>query len=380
MKKTIITALVVLFVMLMFATCDNIITEPGAEKPEYTYTADGRKLMTLKVNTGGTAGSRGINQTIAETADWVEVIFEASDGKFYKTEGANGLTLTITLPVETYDVDKAVALIGKKITIPASTPTDPDTYEYTLLAIGYLSEQAKLAEVSKVTFSVAPLEVNLSAAANTLGTTIAANVYKSSFKIIDTWIIGTELFKDINPSTGSNVDNTIKGKFLGDNSPCFLLPTDRTKTEVSLTIGGLDDTSSLISVDKDADLDDGVVIFNYFPKTTSKASELKATNIVIDRTNGLDLNFDLETTDAGKYVITFEIPVFGLSDTEETNSDQANFKAGYKKTLPWIISGGTQTNPDFSPSATPTDIRPGDGVALIVTPTVAGYTTITVGK
>ena len=344
MKKTIITALIALLVVLAFVTCDGIITEPGAEKPAYSYTKDGRKLVTLSIKTGGTtASSRGINDTIAKAgANYVEVIF--TDGThFYKTEGYLGFPLTVTVPVDTYDETNSIMLIGRED-------------DKTLLATAVPSASVDLTtDAPTIEFTVTPLLVNLSTSGD-------------SFVIDDAGGFSDGTDPIVPDFTGKSKTGTV-----WNNLPlsCFLVPTGAADIEATLTIkinGDIyEHISDLIMVDIGASSVDFVKIINVSGNTDITPSAVVA-DIGYDDTTisdkfgyvSLDITFDTATSDS--FLITFEIPVFGLSDTAVSNSDTSSL---YTTGISWIIRGGTNSSsPELVGS-----IPDGEGVALHVADT-----------
>jgi len=321
--------------MLAFVTCDSLITEPGAEKVEYTYSADGQKFVTVKINTSGIAGSsRALSTTIAqEAANYVEVIFK--DGSnFYKAEGNPIVPLTISLRVTTYTQTSAVMLIGKR------TGTDPD-YDYTLLATGKLDKTYNLNDGhTDITFNVTGLIANLSTENNDSG---APTDDDRSFKITSNhgdFDGEFGIFHDLSPSS------------------CFLLPVSNGIT-ASLTIGGLNTDLIFLENGKTSWSgtnvnDEGVVKFNEFPGGTAAVStKIDSTWFTAEFDNTDTSNkkcvfkFGISTTATGIgfYTITFDIPVFGLSNTSFTTSDG-------QTSNPWKIRGGTNKAPDFTGTST----------------------------
>ena len=167
MKKTIITALIALLIVLAFASCEGFFSEPGAEQTQYTYTEDGEQLVTVKVNTGGTAGSRSLTDALARSeAIYVEVIFkytdpDTTDTTYYRADGYYGPTLKVKIPVASYDpadnIDNpfgndAIILIGKKS-------------DGTLLATGVLDASYLVVDdtIDKVEFTVESLTADIHA-------------------------------------------------------------------------------------------------------------------------------------------------------------------------------------------------------------------------
>jgi len=368
MKKTIITALIALLIVLAFASCDGIITEPGAEKPEankpvYTYTADGQKMVTVKINIGGTAGnSRSLTNTFAKgAANYVEVIFKDTDGKFYKKDGDLGDPLTVSVLVQQYMPSDAIILIGKR------TGTSPSDYDYTLLATGTIEDSNGVdltKGFSEITFKVTSLDVNL--------TTVNGN-----FEITNTWL---GEFKYIDDSSGSDVvvNHTDKGRFLNGAS-CFLVPKNNDIT-AKLSITGFENTGNNIFVKLKSDFSSdttGFLKFNKYDATTGAVSAVTTEieqNWIIPNIASLSspsasppssaITFGIKTITNGFYTINFDIPVIGLNSVGRpvTTSDPT------VEGLTWKIRGGTNDNPD-APSTSGT-VTAGGGVALRVADTV----------
>jgi len=142
MRKTIV--IVTLLVMLA-VSCEN---GSVAEKAEYTE--DGQRLVTLKVNTGGTAGGRSLtNALVKEKANYMEVIFKRGI-KFYRATGSVFEQLSITIPAGEYTTSEAIMLIGR-------------VSDKTLLATGALSAGVNVqTNNQEITFLVAILNTNTS--------------------------------------------------------------------------------------------------------------------------------------------------------------------------------------------------------------------------
>ena len=350
MKKTILTALVVLLVMLAFASCDNIITEPGAEKPGYTYTADGQKFVTVSIKTGGTAGSsRSLSNAIARgAADYVEVIFKeevppvapATDStyNYYKAEGNLNTTLTILLPVKTYNSSNSVMLIGRNS-------------DKTLLATGTIDGPVDLSKgISEITFTVTSLNVNLTAGGG-------------SFTITNKAALGA--FKD----------DTENGVFY-NSSTCFLVPQS-SGIMASLTISGFGDAGDNILEKVDSTTFNPLtsLTFNKYtngtPASTSDIDVIYLSPATISSSGGCEISFVLDTdtnSAEGYYAIYFEIPVIGLNTIAIPVITSNPIGAG----LTWYIRGGTNLNAADSTG------NAGAGVALRVATNVAEGTSTSI--
>jgi hypothetical protein len=323
MKKTIITALVALLFVLAFVTCDGLITEPGAGKPGYTYTEDGQEMVTVSINPGSVAGgSRVLDQTIAQAqADWYEVIFKDNKDKFHKTDGRYPNPLTLTVPRDTYNDTNAVMLIGKKKTVDIG---GGNTEEYfTLLATGYIKVPVNLALAPPdITFTVNALTADLSTEGD-------------SFKIIT---------DDTDFPFPSDFENET-GLYYPYNFPCFLVPTD-TRIVASLTIGGFKNTGNLIKNYRapGKTVNDFVKFNMPDPSTTLvRLTSDGRPSIAIDTINELVLGFGFSIPQGEETycVITFEIPVIGLSAEPFTTSNG-------KDSITWNIHGGAnQGYPDL---------------------------------
>lgn len=343
MKKTIIAALIALLVMLAFAACDNIITEPGAEKsgtnkPEYTYTKDGRKLVTLSIKTSGTAGtSRVLSDVLARAeADWYEVIFKDDDSIYYKGDGRWGLPLKVSVAVQEYDSTNAIMLIGKK-----------SVSGQTLLATGYIASTVNVNDQTEITFTVEALTADLS------------NSSTSTFEITNSSALGDfENFID-------------KGRYYIGDLGCFLVPSKNAgvayRIDAKLTIEGFTNTGNLI-VEEDNTQSATYVNFDLKKGSSSDNLELAdgTGNVIVDFSSGdCEITFNFDTDGEAYYLITFKIPVIGLADTSGG--------------LTWNIRGGTNIGfPDIDIGGS--DEFQGEGVALEVADSPKGNKkTITAG-
>jgi len=285
MRKLFVT--VTLLVMLA-VSCEN---GSVAEKAEYTE--DGERLVTLKVNIDGAAGSRSLsNASAKEDADFVEVIFKKGT-TFYRATGYYGESLSIKLPKASYPVTDAVILIGKK-----------NTSDYTLLAIAALDDTLDLTSSSSTAINftvVSSLTAALSAAADS-----------PAFVITDTGFWG---------STSAGISKN--GKY--GAVPSFQVPK-QAGINASLTIGGfptgpvLKSAASPTPAAKIAKIAD--------PATSVITPTYDATPVTFSGGNcTFGFSFSTATADETQYIITFSIPVVFDTDT---------------KGLGWVIRGGTQ--------------------------------------
>jgi len=354
MKKTIITAFVVLLVMLAFVTCDGFITEPGAEKAEYT--ADGQKLVTLKVNISGTAGnSRSLSDLIARgAANYAEVIFRqnlASDPindppvyKYYRGQGFFRLPITVKVPVQVYDEGEAIILIGRRI----GTDTQ-------LLATGIVTGGCDLPDLLAnatsstitVSFTVTSLVADLTADAST-----------PAFTIDPTSLTDTTFTDYLN-----------LGSFNDDEDLCFLVPINETAISATLAIDGFSDTNDKIIV---TSIDD-IVIFTEQDSSMSaiSSSDITITSLDLSPSGGApivntlnssgELTFEFATSTAGLYIITFNIPVVGFAKYVPVAGTTPSTTPGLENQIIWYIRGGTSSGAAFVQEE-----DPNEGVALQV--------------
>ncbi|MDR2730290.1 MAG: hypothetical protein LBB81_05265 [Treponema sp.] len=154
MKKTFLTALAVLLVMLA-VTCDN--STPGIEKEPPMYTEDGRLLVPLTIGTG--SASRALTSDLAKNnVTYYEVAFkDQGSTKIYRKAWNYTQTGRIAVPAGTYTgAANAVLLAGR----------DSDK---TLLAVGVITAvdatpgAVILPNTATVTFTLTPLTNNVSA-------------------------------------------------------------------------------------------------------------------------------------------------------------------------------------------------------------------------
>jgi hypothetical protein len=308
MRKTIVMALVALLAMLAVVSCDSIL---AGQKPEYTE--DGQRLVTLKVNAGGTAGnSRSLTDAIAKLkADYMEVIFHDS-GKYYHADDYMG-TLSIKIPAKLYADTDAILFIGRKS-------------DGTLLAVGTLDTGSLnvTAGTSTLTFNVTSLTTELNADA------------------------GTPSFV-IDPTTTGGFPTTSLTKF--DNSPCFQVFSTKTGLKASLAIDGFGATNdgNIIEVTGTA------VTFNNIggaPAISVTTGDIDAVTFVGGvATVGFTFDAPSLTPPAdgpaeAKYNISFVIPVKGFVASSPH--------------LTWYIRSGIKAGTDL-------DGGEKNGVALLVT-------------
>jgi len=310
MRKVFVLAFVALLVMLA-VSCDSFNVLPGGEKPEYT--ADGERLVTVKINTSGIAGNRSLTNGFAkEQANYMEVIFE-KNGKYYRASGPLSATmpLSITIPTGTYADDKAVMLIGR-------------ARDKTLLATGKLSTAPLIvtaADTSSIGFTVLSLNTDIYAGED--GFTIDEDTGRSS----------AAATTDDKPITDTDfADLTASGTYEGLD--CFQVPTSTFKIKAILEFSkGFENTGSMIYVTSDANA-------VKFTKITDPTAAAPTATIVtpaaipgaIGTSNKIEFLFDSPSA-AGEYTITFAIPVVG-------------FGTGAKG-ITWTIRGGTNEGPDF---------------------------------
>lgn len=282
MRKTIFTALVTLLVLLAVVSCDSF----NGEKPEYT--ADGQRLVTLKVNADGIAGSRSLTDTLAKAkADYAEVIFKKGTN-YYRAADYLG-TISIKIPVNTYAANDAIILIGRR--------------DGTLLATGALATGSLnvTASTPSVTFDV-----------NSLETALNADAATPSF--------------DINASDVpfTNIITTFEG------DPYFRVKTGTAQIRATLTIDGFTGTDTNIKYDSTTGAEVKFAKIGNAPLIT-----VAPTDITVTFVSGAGvIAFEFATTTEGKYAISFEIPVKGF---DETKADH----------LPWKILSGLKAGTDI---------------------------------
>jgi hypothetical protein len=303
MRKTIFTALVTLLVMLAVVSCDSSLTVPGAGKAEYTE--DGERLVTLKVNTLGTAGNRSLTNGYAkDAADYMEVIF-TKNGKYYRA-GGSLTSLSVTIPTGTYDVTDAIMLIGR-------------AKDKLLLATGELAASTPVTKTTPtIGFTVTSLNTNLA-------------------------LSGTTSFV-IDESSGTPAINVISGKFTesgitkegvwnGGTLDCFQVPTSTAGISASLTISGFKNTTAIVNV-----ASGNKVEFTQEYGTTADISDPTGVTFAFGTGTPVPvgsgrISFNFTTSTVGGYKISFEIPVQGFGTAA--------------KGLVWNICGGTKGGQDF---------------------------------
>jgi len=332
MRKTIVTALVTLLVMLAVVSCDSGLTSTstGAEKAEYT--ADGQKYVTLKVNTTNKAAgaSKSLTGTFAqEDWDYLEVIFrkEKADGSgydYYRTHGYRGSSsLSIKVQVAVYEDTDAIAFIGKRSGTGGS-------YTHTLLAIGKLS-------VPSLDLTVATPPTSITFVATALTANLFVDSASPALEITDSsWGTGW--------TTGDSKKGTV------GYEPSFQVPTNKTTIAASLTIGGF--TGGLAIYVED---DEPTITFTAKTATGSiDPSDGKEAASSPAGTKKIEFSFATDSAvDGDSYIITFEIPV------KFTDATDAN--------LGWLIKGGTKGGVDTTGDSN----REGILLSVVDTPATA---------
>jgi len=341
MKKTVVTALIALFIVLAFASCDNIITEPGAEKSgaeKAEYTADGQKLVTVKVKVGGTAGNRALTDTLAKgAANYMEVIFKGG-GRYYRAEALLSQTISIRIPAIKYNATNAILLIGKK------TSTD-----YALLATGITNTDADTQNT--IEFTIKSLTADLCAEGSP--TFDIEEFSGSPDKIAE--------------GNGRVFENKTKdGSFTDEITPCFQVPLNTTNIFAMLTISNFGGTEAIIKeVKKTSPVVKSEVTFNKEGTTTA---EITANNInvtFLSNSCKIDFLFTTGGVDAS-YIITFDIPVVGFEVYAPESSPGVGDGVAptLKDQIIWYIRGGTISSPTLKPQ--PVTGSGERGVALAV--------------
>ena len=337
MRKTILTALVTLLVLLAVVSCENFT----GEKPEYT--ADGKRLVTLNVKVGRTAGDRALTNDLAhEEADFMEVILK-SGTRYYRAEGLLAQTIKIRIPADTYNKDNAVLLIGR-------------ASDDTLLAVGTLAVPVNVTSNTTLTFSIKSLTTALYAGGTGLN--------------VPTFVIDeTSGTPAINSADGGKfAGKTANSTFVDGKTTCFQVPTSTVDIMATLTISGFNDNTANDSLVLAGDKD---VIFT--PKDTVETITFDpATDAAVTFTDGTcKIGLTFETAGFGGYIITFKIPVVGFAKwiSEATTPGLGNQKI-------WNIRGGTIPAPNgYQPI-----IGTGEeGIALLVTPNAYKLVTATIG-
>jgi len=328
MRKTFVMAFVVLLAVLA-VSCD-IGSVAEAEKPEYT--ADGRKLVNLKVKIGG--ASRALSDTLAKgAANYIEVIFK-NGTDYYRADGLRDQVLSLRLPADNYTSANSILLVGKKESKSGGSDF------YTLLAVGTPATGGNLTSLppgtntAEITFSV---------------TSLTADLYAG----------GTPTFTITNDfSTGEHIafnGKTTDGTFHDGLTTCFQVPTSMTTTPIraELEISGFGSTTTSSFATKGTN----TVTFTEVGNTlTGDDITVASANISFDITSSVGtIGFSFQTgTNKANYVITFDIPVVGLAASGTGLSDA----------ITWHICGGTDLAPSNYQSATGSGK---EGVALLVT-------------
>lgn len=343
MRKTILTALVVLLVMLAVVSCD---IGSVAGKPEYTE--DGRPLVTLKVSVG--SGSRALTDALAKSAaNYMEVIFK-SGGKYYRKDGFLNGTLSLKIPADSYTKDNAILLIGRKS-------------DNTLLATGTTTKVVAATDNgTTITFSIVSLTADLSASAG------------STFAIIETsGDDGTDppnLVPIEETAGGVFKDNTSSGTFkIDDSTPCFQVPTDMAGIKATLTIDGLTNTGANIIVADGSKVKPTAVTPVVFTKVEGD-DPISILQTAVTPTIGTSvtaagkIGITFTTIGEGCYIITFKIPVVGFAIYDDPTIPTAHptTTPGLEKALTWFIRGGSEDGYQKD-----TGEYADDGVPLIVT-------------
>jgi len=292
--------------------------------------------VNLKVKIGGSANSRALSDTLAKgSANYIEVIFK-SGTDYYQADGLRDQVLSLKLPADNYTSANSILLVGKK-----GSKSGADFY--TLLAVGTPSAGGNLTSLpagtntAEITFTV---------------TSLTADLYAG----------GTPTFAITNVFTTSHPDfvgKTADGTFHEDLTTCFQVPTGMTSADpitAKLEISGFGATTTgatgtIVSNGTNA------VIFTEVGPTTGNPITVAPAGITFGIGTGADvgkgtIGFSFETgSNKANYVITFDIPVAGLS-------------AAISNALTWHICGGTDLAPTNYQSATGSAK---EGVALLVT-------------
>jgi len=333
MRKTIVAALVTLLVVLA-VSCGDFLTVPEGEKPEYT--ADGKKLVNLKVKIGGSANSRALSDTLAKAeANYIEVIFK-SGNDYFQTDGLRDQVLSLRLPADDYDETNSILLVGNK--------SSGDIY--TLLAVGTPKDDSgQLKGKSGNTFTI---EFGV--------TSLTADLYAG----------GTPTFSitsDFSSGTGglnkpAFVGQTKDGTFHDGLTTCFQVPTSissATPITAKLEIHGFGATTTgttgtIVSAG------DNAVTFTEVGNNLI-GDDIDPTDITFGIASGTGtIGFSFETgANKANYVITFDIPVVGLAASG----------TGLENAKTWHINGGTKPGIRNYQNATGGGQ---EGVALLVTP------------
>jgi len=351
MRKTIVTALIALSVMLALASCDS---------PMNAKSGDG--LVTLNVNaptlnantpTDETAGkARSLTNTLAKAeANLVEVIFRKEQStpgtyKYYRAAGRRSSAdpLLITIPVGDYKIEDALILLGRNV-------------DKTLLATGIVSavDSTAVASTAGTTFTIAADTSSITFTVTELAADISPTA-SSAFKI------------DLSSISGSGFEGTGTGtgKTIGkseDGFSFFQVPTSKANIKASLVISNLSATAGNIIY-----AGGGAVSFtpalSAAPTLNNPVTgaSLKAVNSGTSNYAEGEIAFTFTTgsvTDT-EHKVKFDIPVYGYVSTVPAAGTAA---------ITWHIRAGTQDKMDF-------DGTGGEGVALLVKDDPDKYATL----
>ena len=333
MKKTIITALIALLVVLAFAACDGIINESRAEKASYTYTEDGQKMVNVKIRTGGT--SRALTDELAKaSANYMEVIFKGSgtkeDARYFRTEGLFKSTLSINIPAIKYDENNAILLVGRR-----NSAGD----DLTLLATGYTTDNAST--TTEITFTLKPLKAELcpgkpapNAPTFKINQLSGKDFDHTTDRIVAYVFAG--VFENL-VSSGTYTDS------IGDNIPCFQVPYTVYDIEATLTINNFFSgaTSGINIVQTTVNgSTTPIVKFNNVVGTSADI-DVNDSDVDVDfDSNSCTIDFKFDAPNQGDYIITFTLPVVGFIVYDD--SIPASIKGlGLQNQRTWNIRGGT---------------------------------------
>jgi len=203
MKKTILTALVVLLA-IMAVTCDSFA--PDADKEPLQYTEDGRPLIPLTIN--APKMSRALTADLAKgLVDYYEVAFQdpSDAAKVYRIAWNYAKTGRIAVPAGDYnDATKAVLFAGRYI-------------DKTLYAVGIITATSEgayteiLPTTTSVTFTLIPL-------LNDVSSNKTTSTFKITGPLVDT--VGGYNYSSANFATAIPTVELSGGKIY----PIFYLP------------------------------------------------------------------------------------------------------------------------------------------------------------
>jgi hypothetical protein len=337
MKKTIVTALVALLVMLA-VSCDGI---PG-QKPEYD--ADGQELVTLSVSVGETEGSRSlIKATAQEEGNYVEVIFRrknfpsAGVNTYYRAEAVKNTTILIKIPADTYAIDDAIVLYGtqgNKTLLATGVVTGVTGSTFTPNTSFVINTST-----TKITFTLTALEADISPSATT------------SFVIVND--SGSPAIEDtlFDNNTTVNVSNA------GVQEKWFQLPYGSDDIEAILTINGLDVTGASKNIIRSGTDSDSVKFMGpdgtnhpINPTVTFGADLPTPTPVALGTvaTGVINLKFTTKFSPApslthnGQYMIILDIPVVGFAKyvPEVVSPPTPAVNPSLSAAITWHIRGG----------------------------------------